>query len=646
MHMDHQSIMAAILHDVIEDTGTAKEQIAKRFGEPIAEMVDGVSKLTNIQFESKAEAQAENFRKMMLAMTRDIRVILIKLADRLHNMRTLGVMRPDKRRRIARETLEIYAPIANRLGMNRMRLELEDLGFTAMYPVRSKVIAASLKKARGNRKEVVNKIENAIRQRLIQEELNGEVVGREKHIYSIYRKMKEKHLAFSEVMDVYAMRIIVDSVDSCYRVLGAVHNLYTPMPGRFKDYIAIPKANGYQSLHTVLFSPYGVASEIQIRTEDMHRVAETGIAAHWTYKSSSDSKNNAQVRARQWLHDVLEIQQKAGNSIEFLENVKVNLFPDEVYIFTPNGDIKVLPRGATAVDFAYLVHTDVGNQCVAVKIDRRLMPLSTELLNGQTVEIITSNGAQPNPAWLDFVFTAKAQTNIRSFLKNLQKDEATMLGTRLLNKSLAAHSSSMDQIGEDQVQRVLTEYNFKSMEDMYSEIGLGNQMAMVIARALLSGEDDSMSQSEGAALPLAIRGTEGAVVTFAKCCRPIPGDSIIGFVTSGRGIVVHTEDCKNVAEYKNRPEKWVEVAWEKDIENEFAVDLRLLVHNKRGALAKIASALSELEANIENVNIDERDGLHNTMSFTVSVRDRIHLAKIMRHLRSLDLVIRINRLSK
>jgi (p)ppGpp synthase/HD superfamily hydrolase len=577
--MDHQSIMAAILHDVIEDTGTAKEQIAKRFGETIAEMVDGVSKLTNIQFESKAEAQAENFRKMMLAMTRDIRVILIKLADRLHNMRTLGVMRPDKRRRIARETLEIYAPIANRLGMNRMRLELEDLGFAAMYPLRSKILVSSLKKARGNRKEVVNKIEDAIRQRLVQDELEGEVVGREKHIYSIYKKMKDKHLPFSEVMDVYAMRIIVDSVDSCYRVLGAVHNLYTPMPGRFKDYIAIPKANGYQSLHTVLFSPYGVASEIQIRTEDMHRVAETGIAAHWTYKSTHDSKNNAELRARQWLHDVLEIQQKAGNSIEFLENVKVNLFPDEVYVFTPKGDILVLPRGATAVDFAYRV-------------------------------------------------------------------EATMLGTRLLNKSLAAHGSSMGQIGKEQVKRVLKEYNFNAMEDMYSEIGLGNQMAMVIARAILSGEEDGLNQKAGAALPLVIRGTEGAVVTFAKCCRPIPGDSIIGFVTSGRGIVVHTEDCKNVAEYKNRPEKWVEVAWEENITNEFAVDLRLLVLNKRGALATVASALSDLEANIENVTIDERDGLHNTMSFTVSIRDRIHLARVLRHLRSLDLVVRINRQRK
>ncbi|NNF97321.1 MAG: RelA/SpoT family protein, partial [Halobacteria archaeon] len=452
MHMDPKSIVAAILHDVIEDTGTPIEKVKSRFGEEVAVLVDGVSKLTHIQFESKAEAQAENFRKMMLAMVEDIRVILIKLADRLHNMRTLGVMRPDKRRRIARETLEIYAPIANRLGMNKMRLELEDLGFTAMHPLRSQILSESLKKARGNRKEIVGKIEETIKERLKQEGLGGEVIGREKHLYSIYKKMKSKHLGFSEVMDVYAFRIIVDSVDTCYRVLGAVHNLYTPMPGRFKDYIAIPKANGYQSLHTVLFSPYSVPIEVQIRTEEMHKVAEAGIAAHWLYKSSKQAgRNSAQVRARQWLHDLLEIQSKAGNSIEFLENVKIDLFPVEVYVFTPQGDIMVLPRGATAVDFAYAVHTDVGNQCVAVKIDRRLMPLRTELFNGQTVEIITSKGAQPNPAWLDFVNTAKARTNIRNYLKNLQQDEAVMLGTRLLNKSLAAHGSSLVSLTDEQV---------------------------------------------------------------------------------------------------------------------------------------------------------------------------------------------------
>ena len=647
MHMDPKSIVAAILHDVVEDTGASLEEVKSRFGEEVATLVDGVSKLTHIHFESKAEAQAENFRKMMLAMVEDIRVILIKLADRLHNMRTLGVMRPDKRRRIARETLDIYAPIANRLGMNRMRLELEDLGFTAMHPLRSQILSESLKKARGNRKEIVGKIEETIKERLKQEGMVGEVIGREKHLYSIYKKMKIKHLAFSEVMDVYAFRIIVNSVDTCYRVLGAIHNLYTPMPGRFKDYIAIPKANGYQSLHTVLFSPYSVPIEVQIRTDEMHKVAEAGIAAHWLYKSSKDSgRNSAQIRARQWLHDLLEIQSKAGTSIEFLENVKIDLFPVEVYVFTPQGDIMVLPRGATAVDFAYAVHTDVGNQCVAVKIDRRLMPLRTELFNGQTVEIITSKGAQPNPAWLDFVNTAKARTNIRNYLKNLQQDEAVMLGTRLLNKSLAAHGSSLANLTEEQVTRVLQEFNFESMEEMAREIGLGNHMPMVIARAMLQGEEVHEEQATTITRPLAIRGTEGAVVTYAKCCRPIPGDTILGFVTSGRGIVIHTEDCKNVADYRNRPEKWIDVEWEKEVAGEFPIDIKLEVTNQRGVLAKVAATLSDMEANIENVSIEERDGTHSTLSFTVDVRNRYHLARIMKSLRSMEAVIRIYRLKK
>ncbi|MGD8577495.1 MAG: TGS domain-containing protein, partial [Thiohalophilus sp.] len=475
----------------------------------------------------------------------------------------------------------------------------------------------------------------------------GRVIGREKHLFSIYKKMRDKHLAFSEVMDVYAFRIIVSNVDACYRVLGAIHNLYTPVPGRFKDYIAIPKANGYQSLHTVLMSPYGVAIEVQIRTEDMHKVSEAGIAAHWLYKSNDTVSNNAQMRARQWLHELLEIQQNAGNSIEFLENVKIDLFPDEVYVLTPHGEIKVLPRGATAVDFAYAVHTDVGNQCVAAKIDRRLMPLRTELLNGQTVEIVTSKGAQPNPSWLDFVATAKARSNIRNFLKNLHKEEATILGMRLLNKSLAAHGSALEDLEDVQMQRVLQEFSFDNMEHMFSEVGFGNQMPMVIARALLAGDSETDGAEENAAgRPLGIKGTEGTVVTYAKCCRPIPGDPILGFVTSGRGIVIHTEDCKNVAEYRNRPEKWIDVEWEKDIEGEFPIDIRMLVQNRRGVLARVAATLSEMEANIENVSIEERDGMHSTLSFTVSVKNRQHLARVIRHLRALDMVSRINRLKR
>ena len=651
MHMDHKSIISAILHDVIEDTKFDKELIESRFGLEVADLVDGVSKLTHMEFASKAEAQAENFRKMMLAMAKDIRVIIIKLADRLHNMRTLGIMRPDKRRRIARETLDIYSPIANRLGMNRIRLELEDLGFLAMYPTRYRVLNENVKKARGNRKEIISKLEESILERMRQEALIGRVIGREKHLFSIYNKMKMKQLSFSEVMDVYALRIVVNSVDMCYRVLGAVHNLYKPVPGKFKDYIAIPKSNGYQSLHSVLFSPYGVAVEVQIRTEDMDRVAEAGIAAHWLYKDDDDAaSNSAQVRARRWLHDLLELQQHAGNSIEFLENVKIDLFPDEVYLFTPEGDIMEMPRGATAVDFAYAVHTDVGNQCVAAKVDRQLVPLRTKLLNGQTVEIITAPTASPNPIWMDFVFTAKARTNIRHFLQLLQHDEAEELGKRLLNKCLAVHGTSIDVISEEDVQLVSDEQGFVSISDMYCALGLGNHIPIVVALALAQIHkkmiDRTGSEEELKSLPLGIKGTEGAVINYAKCCRPIPGDPILGFITAGRGIVIHTQDCKNVTEYKDKPEKWIDVKWEDDIHGDFPVDINLLVISKRGVLARVAATIAGVEANIENVNITERDGVHSTLSFAVLVENRLHLARIMRELRKMEEVVRIKRVNK
>lgn len=651
MHMDHKSIISAILHDVIEDTGFDKDQIEGRFGSEVAELVDGVSKLTHMEFATKAEAQAENFRKMMLAMVKDIRVIIIKLADRLHNMRTLGIMRPEKRRRIARETLEIYSPIANRLGMNRIRLELEDLGFLALYPNRYRVLEENVKKARGNRKEIIGKLEDSILERMRQEALIGRVIGREKHLFSIYNKMKIKQLSFSEVMDVYAIRIVVNSVDMCYRILGAVHNLYKPVPGKFKDYIAIPKSNGYQSLHSVLFSPYSVAVEVQIRTEDMDRVAEAGIAAHWLYKDDDDTVNNsAQVRARRWLHDLLELQQHAGNSMEFLENVKIDLFPDEVYVFTPEGEIMEMTRGATAVDFAYAVHTDVGNQCVAAKVDRQLVPLRTKLLNGQTVEIITEPTASPNPTWMDFVFTAKARTNIRHFLKHLQYDEAEELGKRLINKCLAVHGTSIDVMPEEDVQRVSEEQGFVSISDMYCAVGLGNHIPIVVALALAQIRkkmgDRTGSEDELKPEPLAIKGTEGAVINYAKCCRPIPGDSILGFITAGRGIVIHTQDCKNVAEFRDKPEKWLDVKWEDDIHGDFPVDINLLVTSKRGVLARVASTIADTEANIENVNIVERDGLHSTLSFAVLVENRQHLARIMRQLRKMEEVIRIQRVNK
>jgi len=645
MRMDAQSLMAALLHDVIEDTPTAKEQIAKRFGAEVAELVDGVSKLTQIRFETRAEAQAENFRKMLLAMVRDIRVILVKLADRLHNMRTASALPPDRRRRVARETLEIYAPIANRLGMNTLRIELEDLGFAALYPLRYRVLTEAVKKARGNRKEIVRKIGNAIKRRLREEGLEGEVLGREKHVYSIYRKMlnyyraQGKKLSFTEITDVYGFRIIVDTVDACYRVLGAVHNLYKPVPGKFKDYVAIPKANGYQSLHTTLFGPYGVPIEVQIRTRDMDRMSEAGIAAHWLYKSK-EASSSAEQRAHEWLRGLLEMQMNAGNSLEFLESVKIDLFPDEVYVFTPKGKIMQLPRGATAVDFAYAVHSDVGNTCVAAKIDRRLAPLSTLLGNGQSVEIITSKHAHPNPAWLNFVVTAKARAAIRQYLKNLKRDESVELGRRLLDQTLRAFSTSLNQVPKKRVQSLLAELKLDSLEQLLEEIGLGNRPAVLAARHLAPGDAGA---KPGAHAPLAIKGTEGMVVSYAKCCHPIPGDPIIGFVSAGRGIVIHTETCKNVAEFRSRPEKWIDVQWEPGVTGEFPVEMRVEVANQRGVLASVAAVIAEQGANVENVGIEEHDGMYTAINFLIAVRDRKHLANIMRRIRSLPVVVRIAR---
>ncbi len=667
MRMNTESIVAALLHDVIEDTPTAREQIAEQFGEDVAHLVDGVSKLTQIAFETRREAQAENFRKMLLAMVQDIRVIIIKLADRLHNMRTIGACSREARRRIAHETLEIYAPIANRLGMNQVRTELQELGFAVYYPSRYRVLAESLRKARGNRREIVSKITYGLEERLEQEGLPCRIVGREKHLYSIYQKMRSKRLSFAEVFDVYAFRIIVDNVDSCYRVLGSVHNLYKPVPGKFKDYIAIPKANGYQSLHTVLFGPFGVHIEVQIRSEDMEKVAEAGVAAHWLYKlGDSDAANSGtQKRVREWMSGLLEMQKNAGNSLEFLENVKIDLFPDEVYVFTPRGKIMELPRGATPVDFAYAVHTDVGNTCVAAKIERRLAPLSSTLQSGQTVEIITSPGARPNPAWLNWVVTGKARGNIRNFLKNLKCDESVDLGQRLFERALRnASAKSLDDFSRRDIERLLTEFKCQTIEQLYEDIGLGNRLAPLVVRRLLEFAAVDKGQrrghsaikhvftrympawlggSKGNAAPLAIKGTEGMVVTFAKCCYPIPGDPIQGFVSSGRGIVVHAESCKNVKEFRNQPEKWIDVQWEPEIEGEFPVEIRVDVLNRRGVLATIAAAIANMDANISNVSIEEHDGKYSSIFFIISVHHRVHLARVMRRIRTIEHVVKINR---
>ena len=645
MHIDYRSLMAAILHDVIEDTEINKEQLIMEFGSEVAELVDGVSKLTHIQFENKIEAQAANFRKMILAMVKDIRVILIKLADRLHNMRTLGVMRPDKCRRIAKETLDIYVPIASRLGMNQLRLDLEDLGFAAYHPIRHKILKHSVLKARGNRKEIVQKIEASIAGRLESEGISCQAIGREKHIYSLYQKMQRNHLNFAEVMDVYAFRIIVDDVDSCYRILGMMHNLYKPLPGKFKDYIAIPKANGYQSLHTILFGPYGVPIEIQIRTTPMDEVAEAGIAAHWLYKTN-DGESASQVRAQEWLRELLDMQKNAGDSLEFLENVKIDLFPDEVYVFTPNGEIMELPRGATTVDFAYAVHTDIGNRCVAAKINRKLVPMSTRLQNGQTVEVVTTKSSQPNPVWLDFAVTAKARSNIRAALKNLQRDEAITLGKRLLNKTLAAFSTELKQISDESIAHFLQEQQINEFDDVLMDIGLGQRVSLVIARQLIADQiqqDQITGETTISSKPLAIRGTEGMVVTFAKCCHPIPGDPICGYVSVGRGIMVHTECCNNTAEFRNRPQQRLEVQWDSTVEGEFTVEIRVDAINQRGVLATVASTIASMESNIEKVTSEERDCRYHTTLYTITARDRIHLAAIIRKLRALPNVAKITR---
>jgi guanosine-3',5'-bis(diphosphate) 3'-pyrophosphohydrolase len=576
-----------------------------------------------------------------MAMARDIRVILVKLADRLHNMRTLEVLAGEKRRRIAKETLEIYAPIANRLGMHTMRVEFEDLGFKAMHPMRSERIRAAVRRARGNRNEIVEKIEESLIHCLEREGLEGEVMGREKHLYSIYKKMRGKRRAFNEIMDVYAFRIVVDKVDTCYRVLGAVHNLYKPLPGRFKDYIAIPKANGYQSLHTTLFGMHGVPIEIQIRTREMEEMANNGIAAHWLYKSNGEeTPKGTHARARQWVKGVLELQQRAGNSLEFIESVKIDLFPDEVYVFTPKGRIMEMPKGSTAVDFAYAVHTDVGNTCIACRVNRRLAPLSQPLESGSTVEIVTAPGARPNPAWLNFVVTGKARTHIRHALKLQRRSESVNLGERLLNKVLAGFETSLEKIGPERIRQTVAEYQVDSMDDLLEDIGLGNRMAYVIARRLIASEGEQAPADEG---PLAIRGTEGLVLSYAKCCTPIPGDPIVGHLSAGKGMVVHQESCRNISEVRHNPDKCIQLSWSKDVTGEFNVELRIELEHQRGLIALLAGSVNAADGNIEKIGMDERDGRISVVQLVVSVHDRVHLARVIKKLRTIKGVTRITR---
>jgi len=652
MRMDHKCIMAALLHDVIEDTATARDQLAAVFDEEIADLVDGVSKLTQIDFRSREEAQAASFRKMMLAMTKDIRVILIKLTDRLHNMRTLGVMVPVTCRRVSRETLEIYAPIANRLGLYGIRVELEDLSFAHYWPWRHRILKWAVSRARSSRTELMKNVATTLRERLAQEGIAGTVTGRCKHIYSIYCKMRDKKRSFSEVAGIFAFRVVVDKVDNCYRVLGLVHNLYKPVPGRFKDYIAVPKSNGYQSLHTVLVGPQGLPIEIQIRTEDMQHIADNGIVAHWMYKSDHDDGDNPQALAADWLQNLLEMQRGYGDSVEFLEHIKIDLFPDEVYVFTPRGRILVLPKGATAVDFAYAIHSDVGNTCVAARIERHLVPLRTVLHNGQTVEIINAPEATPNPAWLKFVATGKARANVRAYLKNLQHQEAEALGQRLLDGELSSFGLDWQHLPQKRLQAYLSASNLTSATQLLVDVGLGNRMPTLVARRLAADGGDEIAekaqprQEPGRPHRFSVKGTEGIVVNFARCCQPIPGDGIVGLFSPGKGIVVHRQECGNLRDFQSQEDKWLDVEWAAEPGVDFSTGIRVEVDNRRGALATVAAAIADLGSNIENVQSSEKDGMSATLNFLIMVRGRQHLAQIIRHLRAIPLVMRIFRIPR
>ena len=651
MHMDVKSIIASILHDVLEDTPATRKLIQKEFGEDVAHLVDGVSKLTHIKFKNKIEQQAENIQKVLLAMAKDIRVIMIKLADRLHNMRTLGALKPEKRRRIAQETLDIYIPIANRLGIYTIRHELENLVFKAIHPIRYLVLESAVNKVSGHRKELIEKINQALSSRLVEMSLGATIASRKKHLFSVYNKMRDKRLPFNKILDVYALRVLVDSVDDCYRVLGIVHNLFKPIPGRFKDYIAIPKSNGYQSLHTALYGPHGIPMEVQIRTDEMDKFAESGIAAHWLYKSPDETGEvAAHARARDWLTGILEMQQSAGDSLEFLENVKVDLFHDEVYVYTPDGDIMKLPRNSTPVDFAYAVHTDVGNRCVAAKLDHSFAPLNTPLYSGQTVEIVTSPSSRPNAAWLNYVVTAKARSNIRNYLKNMQADEAMSQGRRLLERCLKPLGMRLDDIKPEDMKQVLKEYGFNDISELLEDVGLGNRPPSLVVKRLVpervSDGDSEETKEMKSQSALAISGTEGMVVSYGRCCSPIPGDQIVAKLSKGRGIVVHRETCKNLdnPEKRTDPDKYIDVNWADDASGEFNCEIKLEIENKSGLLARTATVISDCNVDIENVEMEDRDGFSMNLLYSIKVSDRKHLAMLMRRLRRITHVMSIHRL--
>ncbi len=647
MQMDADTIAAALLHDIVEDTTVSRSELVAEFGKDIAGLVDGVTKLDSLPHFSRAEAQAENVRKMVLAMAKDLRVIVLKLADRTHNMRTLGSLPVEKRRRIARETLEIYAPIAHRLSMNKIRHELENNGFRALYPMRYRILKEAAQKAHGNHKQVVSALKQKIKTRLTKSGLDCEVVGREKIPHSIYQKMRKGHIPFSEVFDVLGIRIITENIDACYRALGVVHGLYQPVPGYFKDYIALPKTNGYQSLHTiVLAGEYECRVEVQIRTQSMHRLAESGIAAHWHYKTGSDSAKNSSTRANEWLQNILEIQRSAADSLEFLEHLKVDLFPDETYVFTPQGEIIKLPRGSTVIDFAYAVHTDIGNTCISARIDKRLVPLQTVVHNGQTIEIITSSEARPFPHWLNYVTTARARVALRAYLRDQTREDAIQFGRRLLERELKNFGMKLDQVNEGTINTFLSTMKYASLNDFLAAIGLGDRSAFIAANWLVQPDGEGMKlDTNQQSSSRMIKGTEGMIVSLANCCHPIPGDTIIGLFHRNKGIVVHLSNCKNALEARSHQAGWIDVEWDqvKNESNEFPVELLLSTRNEKGALSEIAATISSVGCNIEHVNIEAQDSKISRNTFIVTVNNRQHLAKLIRKLYRLDKVIKVKR---
>jgi guanosine-3',5'-bis(diphosphate) 3'-pyrophosphohydrolase len=646
LHLDGPSIIAALLHDVVEDTPATLKEVESKFGKQVAKLVDGLSKLDKLNFNDVVEAQAENFRKMLLAMSSDIRVMIIKLCDRTHNMQTLGHLNEQKRKRIAQETVDIYAPIANRLGLNRIYQELENLCFKHIHPLRHQTITKAIASARGNRKEVVEKILIEVEAKLKKEKIKAEILGREKQPASIHKKMAEKNLGFSEISDIYAFRIIVEDIKDCYHALGVLHSLYKPIPGRFKDYIAIPKANGYQSLHTTLFGPFGMPLEIQIRTLLMNNLAEAGVAAHWMYKTKENQVTRLQQDTNQWLKRLLEIQSDSADSLEFLEHLKVDLFPDEVYVFSPKGKIFVLPKGSTAVDYAYAVHTDVGNSCFVCKINNELVPLRTEVKTGDHIEIITGPMAKPNPSWLNFVITGKARSQIRAFMKKAESSDLVILGYSILNKALKAFHIEPDSIKKKHWDKLLHDYHLKNKDEILIDIALGKRVNIMVAHQLstiVSGQS-SVGRQEKFLDVISIKGSEGMAIDLADCCHPIPGDPILGYIDKDRGLIIHTHECNEIKKIKVDPEKWVDVEWEPNPDRLFKVKLDILVSNERGVLANIASVIAEMESNIDKLTTEESDGGGFTsINFLIEVKSRIHLADIIRNLRKIEQVSRITR---